>query len=433
MSGFQPQPVSIDWHVRDKDKYGILKVYLFQKIPESNPIVRWKNALVEKLNQYNRANYANRGLFTENADGSTTSDYPDQSYTLGPLPNQANYEHFHELHEKYKSDKGRFCGNSMNPNYLHDSVEANHICMYITDDSTGEERLHSVVTFIIEKTTQIYIDVFCTCTEPKYVNFRGGYRLMSLLYGICRLLGMIIRLHSLVSAMKFYEEWGYKLTNSTGSLPEYTSSCALRNRLSFKDVAKTVFFANRIQANRQDAQADAPANAEHIQDILSSEIRNLDRKNSGEPEDEYVFLLTDVNRGLWKVSNKVFDDKGKVISYDLYTEDDEGDIKYLICVPVQKVETMDEHRERGFSEKYHNASKRTNGIRKREVANASIRKVQKDTSLNKRRAKTLPWSHEDDKQITWGTSGDGTWGGSKKRKTKKRKTKRNSKKNKKNI
>jgi len=95
MSAFQPpQPVSIDWHVRDKDKYGTLKVYLFQNNPELKPIVKWRNALVEKLNQYNLSQFANRGFFTLKADGSTTSRYQNQTYTLGPVTNQANYVHF---------------------------------------------------------------------------------------------------------------------------------------------------------------------------------------------------------------------------------------------------------------------------------------------------------------------------------------------------
>jgi len=436
MSAFQPQvaqqPVSIDWHVRDGTNDGILKVYLFQKIPESNPIVRWKNALVEKLNQYNRANHANRGLFTENADGSTTSDYQDQSYTLGPLPNQANYRHFHALHAKYRGD---FCGDEMNPGYINIAINTkNYICMFVTDSSTGEEKLHSVVIFYFKSTSSnIYIDIFCTSTIPGYVNFRGGYRLMSLLYGICRLLGLDIELHSLDAAIEFYKNWGYReIRDTTKSLPKFVSSCAPRNKMSFQEVGQYVVEANRIISGikgfagtpeQQEAFAKAQEDikeGEGIKNSVFSHINILDRVNSGsteaeaeaeaqaEPEVNVNAEVVFHNDDYWKVTNKVFDDKGKVISYDLYQEDAEGNMKMSLCVPAQNVETMDEHRKRLMSDKVRQATEyHGRRVFSDDFAMKSLKKkMQKQKSSN-----------------------NGSKGGSRKpRKTKKRKTKRNSKK-----
>ena len=438
------QPVSIDWHVRDKDDPGILKVYLFQKNPVQKPIVTWKTALVEKLNQYNRSQYANQKFFTQNADGSTMSQYQDQKYTLGLWTSRANYAHFDALHEKYKYIAGRFCGDEMNPGYINTSIAENHICMYVTDSSTGEERLHSIVMFYFKSQTVIYIDIFCTSTVPGYVNFRGGYRLMSLLYGICRLLGVHIELHSLNAAIEFYKKWGYTETHdSTKSLPKFTSTCDPRNSMSFKDVAKQVVDKTRVLSGikgfagtleQEEAFANAKIKeAEDIKKNVFHTINILDRVDSGLTEAEaeaeadvkveVEIVYHKINNLYWKVSNKVFDDNGNVISYNLY-DDDEDNMKMIFCVPAQNVETQ-------YAEKQRDAREEVNKSFKNRPTGKHLLNRDMEWLKAKKRKPKQKWTKEDENKMNSNGLFNFLPGGSSRkqpRKTKTKKKRRNSKK-----
>ena len=438
MSAFQPpQPVSIDWHVRDKDKYGTLKVYLFQNNPELKPIVKWRNALVEKLNQYNLSQFANRGFFTLKADGSTTSRYQNQTYTLGPVTNQANYVHFQYLHTKYPGD---FCGDGMDSKYLDTTINSkNRICMYVTDDSTGEERLHSVVTFYLESITMIYIDVFCTSTVPGYVQFRGGYRLMSLLYGICRLLRMGIRLHSLDAPIDFYKSWGFVETcnNTTNNMPEMTSNCNKRHKLSFKEAVKHVI------DSKEQKNAFAETINEHFHSINLIEIENSGE--TGFKPDVNVEIKTviygnhkrkydDVHKndyaGLWNVNHSVFTN-GVITSYNLYRDDDDGNPQILLNVPADNVETMEEWHNRIAHEKQRDAREEVNkSFINRPTGNHLLNRHMKWLTEKQKKLKQK-WTEEDENEINSNGLFKFSLGGSSRkqpRKTKTKKRRRNSKK-----
>ena len=302
----------------------------------------------------------------------------------------------------------------------------------------------------------IFIYIFCTSTLRDYVNFRGGYRLMSLLYGICRLLDVHIELHSLDAAIEFYKKWGYKETpDSSKSLPKFTSTCDLRNEMSFKDVAKKVIATTSVLSGIKGfagtpeqeeafakAQEEAFAKIEEAEDIKNSvfhTINILDRVNSGateddaeaeaeaEPEAEVEVEVVYHNNDYWKVTNKDFDANGNVISYNLYIEDEEGNMKMSLCVPAQNVEIMDDHSKRLMNEK----------VREKKSWLAEKREKDKKLVLKSYRG----FNHTSRSHGRAGTKGLkekvvlGIKGGSRKqpRKTKKRKTKRNSKKNKKNI
>lgn len=443
----------IDWHVRenkDSTEYKSLRVYFFQKTPNEHNIIEWRNALVDKINQYNQSQLANFSLPNQ-----------PQSYTFTQQVNDANYALFNSLHTKYPGD---FCGDDMNPMYINISIGKDNICMYVTDSSTGEERLHSVVIFdfktntvlhnsIIKLTPIIYIDIFCTSTLRGYVNFRGGYRLMSLLYGICRLLRREIHLHSLDAAIEFYKKSGYKETpDPKSSLPKFVSTCAPRNKKTIKDVVEYVVAAKRLisgirgfagtpEQEEAFAKAQAIKEEKDIKNSLFSRINDLDREDSGltEAQSEVVVEAEVVyhNNDYWKVSNKVVDDNGTVISYNLYSENHEGNMTIRMCVPAEYVEPMDEHSKRLLNEKATQKQSWLAEEQERRIAQEEQQRVAREEEVSESFKNRPTGSHLFDfptKRLIDKLKKKSK-GGSRKqpRKTKKRKTKRNSKKNKKNI
>jgi len=366
------QPASIEWYVRDNchsKTLGSLKVYLFQKNPDIKFIRTWKDALTQKINQYNQAQYNN-----------TNQDvYVDKTYILGINLCNTNHKHFNTLLTNFTSDTNEyFCGDEMNGGYLGYTIEnKNRICMFVTSEKDGEERLHSVVTFIKDpdSVNSIYVDVLCTCTVANYVNFKGGYRIMALLYGICRQLGYSIRLHSLNAPINFYKSWGFESTgNAQGGLPEFTSQCDSRSNYTFKEAAKMVSAAKTAQtAFALAAEDNAEATLiDDIDDVNDNNVSNvldvLDREYSTDSNaSESTASIMDANENpivvndtaiteqvLYngKLSN-VFDkyEINGIVKYDLYIDNEDGTMIMQFGISEFDVETMEQYRKRIASEK----------------------------------------------------------------------------------
>jgi hypothetical protein len=388
------QPASIEWYVRDNchsKTLGSLKVYLFQKNPDIKFIRTWKDALTQKINQYNQAQYNN----------TNQGVYVDKTYILGINLCNTNNEHFNKMLEKFGTDNNSkdFCGDEMNGGYLRYTIEhKKRICMFITSEKDGEERLHSVVTFIKDpiKPKCIYIDVLCTCTVPDYVNFKGGYRIMALLYGICKELKYSIRLHSLSAPINFYKSWGFTSTgNRESGLPEFISDCASRANTSLPKAIQTVIAANSltraVNATKKakleaqsNAKLEAQSNAVNDNNV-SIVLDGLDREystdsnasmdNSSASMDNSSASMADSNASMDDSSASMADSsalivendtaitehvmhegksfnvfdkyvKDGIVKYDLYMDNEDGTMIMRLGIDESKVETMEEYHKR---------------------------------------------------------------------------------------
>jgi hypothetical protein len=374
------QPKGMIWKVRDNchsNILGELKVYLFQKTP-SLFFEKWRIGLNTKISEYNQSQYNN----------IRQPQVPTPEYTIDQSNHIGNYNHFFNLLEKFSREKREnFCGTQMNPMYLNSSIDKNYICMFVTSTVTTDERLHTVCTFNSNDHDNpnligsIYIDVLCSCTVPNYIMFKGGYRIMALLYGICKRIFFFptITLNSLSSAEDFYKSWGFTQTGKrdTNGLPEFESECE-RPGSTTKDVIQRVIDMNRSQQTTAPSifavsRASAPPTAMPTASAPAPVV-NDPQVIYLEDKENYYFL------------SRVNADGTK----NIYTIDENGNMKVHLNLNPRLIISREEYIQQ---------------IGQQKAAAAT--------------ARAATWTSTDEKKMN--NLGFGNWGGSKKRKPNKRK------------
>jgi hypothetical protein len=330
------KPKGMIWKVREKCDstiLGELKVYLFQKRP--GPFFeKWRKGLNTKITEYNQSQYNNIGQ----------PQVLTPEYTIDPSNHIGNYNYFLFLLEKFSREtRNNFCGTQMNPRYLHSSIEENNICMFVTSikNGTTDEILHSVCMFNSNNFDNpnligdINIDVLCSCTIDNYIKFKGGYRIMALLYGICRNIFFFptITLNSLSKAEDFYKSWGFTQTGRVdkNGLPELESECQ-RPRSTTKNAVQRVIEMNRNQQTTGPslfAMSRASATPTAMPKAFAAAA-------TAAPDEEVIYLEDKNN--YYFLSSKNADG-----TKNIYTIDENGNMKVKLNVDPRMVATREEY------------------------------------------------------------------------------------------